>query len=74
MSIHQRCLIYIWLIVIKGQGDGHTSENRQSFIDMFDSPVESNLIFTTINKCYYKDYEFGDTTSSICYYKIVDSY
>ena len=54
--------------VIKGQGDGHTSENRQSFIDVFDSPVESNLIFSTIHKCYYKDYEFGDTTSSICYY------
>ncbi|MCG2461296.1 AAA family ATPase [Flavobacteriaceae bacterium F89] len=54
--------------MIKGQGDGYTTENRQSFVDVYDNQVDSNLIFSSIKKCCYENYEFGDTTSSICYY------
>lgn len=54
--------------IIEGQGDGKTTENRQSFVDVYDGQVDSNLIFSSIQKCYYENYEFGETTNSICYY------
>ncbi|PRX47316.1 hypothetical protein [Salegentibacter salegens] len=69
-----KSLVYKDLIVlaestkIKGQGDGYTSENRQSFIDRFDTPIKSNLIFSRIFKCYYENYEFGEVTNNICYF------
>lgn len=53
---------------IKGLGDGRSTENRQSFIDVYNSKVESNLIFSIISKLYYENYEYGDTTNNVCYY------
>lgn len=67
-SINEDYIVLAETTMIKGQGDGYTIENRQSFIDRFDSKVDSDLIFSSIRKCYYENYEFGETTDSICYY------
>ncbi|NRR93170.1 ATP-binding protein [Winogradskyella undariae] len=67
-NVSEEFIILAETTMIKGHGDGTTSENRQSFIDCFDSTVDSNLIFSSINKCYFEDYEFGETTNNICYY------
>lgn len=54
--------------IIKGQAHGSAVENRQSFVDVYNNSIESNLIFSSISKCYLENYEFGESTNSICYY------
>ncbi|MBJ2173628.1 AAA-like domain-containing protein [Aureibaculum sp. A20] len=67
-SVFGDLIILAETATIKGQGDGHVREDRQSFIDSFDNAIKSNLIFSTISKCYYENYEYGEFTNNITYY------